>query len=278
MNNYFYNWHLKPNPVKSEVCAFHLNNREARKKLKVMFKREQMKNDFTPKYLGITLDRTLTFNEHLDRTMKEVRPRVNLIQKLTGTGWGADAKTLRMAALALTYSTTEYGAQVWCTSAHVKKVDTQLHKLMRVISWTMKSTQLQWLTVLTNIVPPDLRRKEKLIKIIKKVEDKKSSLLSEILEDTPTLRLKSKKPPWKIARDLIKSGFEMSKFWRDQWTQSNIPNNNLVLDPNQGVMGLELPRKNGLNRLCTGHGCCADIMHQRRLRYSPTYDCGTLKQ
>lgn len=91
MNNYFYNWRLKPNPIKSEVCAFHLNNREARKELKVMFKGEKIKHNFTPRYLGITLDRTLTFNEHLDRTGKKVRSRVNLIQKLADTGWGADA-------------------------------------------------------------------------------------------------------------------------------------------------------------------------------------------
>lgn len=64
------------------VCAFHLNNREARKKLKVMFEGNQMKHNFTQRYLGITLDRTLTFNKHLDRTGKKVRSRVNLIQKI----------------------------------------------------------------------------------------------------------------------------------------------------------------------------------------------------
>lgn len=123
--------------------CFYLNNREVRKELNAMFKGEKMKHNFTPKYLGITLDRTLTFNEYPDRTGKKVRSRVNLIQKLVGTGWGADSKTLRMAALTLTYSAADYGAQVWCNSAYVKKVDTQLHSVMRVISGTVKSTQLQ---------------------------------------------------------------------------------------------------------------------------------------
>jgi len=39
-----------------------------------------------PNYLGITLDRMLTFKEHLNKTGKKVRSRVNLIQKLAGTG------------------------------------------------------------------------------------------------------------------------------------------------------------------------------------------------
>lgn len=77
------------------------------KSLKVTFKGEQIKHNFTPRYLGIMLDPTLTFNEHLDKTRKKVRSRVNLIQKLSDTGWGADAKTLRTAALALTYSAAE---------------------------------------------------------------------------------------------------------------------------------------------------------------------------
>jgi len=41
----------------------------------------------------------------------------------------------------------------------------------------------------------DLRKNEKLITTIKKIKDKKSSLLAEIFGDVPTLRLKSRKLP-----------------------------------------------------------------------------------
>jgi len=47
-----------------------------------------------------------------------MRSRVNLVQQLAGTVWDSDAKTLRTAVLALTYSAAEYGAKVWCNSAH----------------------------------------------------------------------------------------------------------------------------------------------------------------
>lgn len=54
-----------------------------------------MKHNFAPRYLGITLDRTLTFNERIDKTEKKILSRVNLNQKLAGgTWWEADAKTL----------------------------------------------------------------------------------------------------------------------------------------------------------------------------------------
>lgn len=137
---------------------------------------------------------------------------------------------------------------------------------MRMICGIVKSTQLQWLPVLPNRASPDLRRKEKLIKKIKKTKDRKSLLLAEILDDTPTLRLRSRKPPWKMSRALIEFGFEISKCWRDHRTQSKIPNNNLIPPPIKELWEW--------NRLCTGHGCSADLMHKWWLQGSPTCDCG----
>jgi hypothetical protein len=63
-----------------------------------------------PKYLGVTLDRSLTYNAHLTKTAKKVNARVNSIRKLAGTNWGSSADTLRTAALALVSSTAEYSA------------------------------------------------------------------------------------------------------------------------------------------------------------------------
>lgn len=49
------------------------------------------------------------------------------------------------------------------------------------------------------------------------------SLLAERLKDVPTLRLKSRKPPCrKTAEDLICSGFETGKRWRDECIGSTV--------------------------------------------------------
>ena len=39
-----------------------------------------------------------------------------------GSGWGAGAKTLRIATLSLVYSGAEYFAPVWCGSAHTRLI------------------------------------------------------------------------------------------------------------------------------------------------------------
>ena len=42
----------------TKACAFHLNNKEAERKLQIIFKGEELRHNFKLKYLGITLDRS----------------------------------------------------------------------------------------------------------------------------------------------------------------------------------------------------------------------------
>ena len=127
LNNYFRTWKLKPNPTKTEVACFHLNNQLANYKLNVLFDGVPLKHNDNPQYLGVTLDRSLTFKSHLKKTAAKVRTRVNMVQHLAGSSWGANAKVLRTSALSLVYSSAEYCAPVWLNSTHVRNVDVQLN-------------------------------------------------------------------------------------------------------------------------------------------------------
>jgi hypothetical protein len=112
-----------------------------------------------PKYLGKTLDRTLTYNAHLTKTSKKVSARINIVRKLAGTGWGAGTEMLRTVALAIVYSAAEYCEPVWLNNVHLSNIDVQLNNAMRIISGCVKSTQLPWFPTLAHIAPPKLRRK-----------------------------------------------------------------------------------------------------------------------
>jgi len=111
-----------------------------------------------------------------------VRSRINLLHKLTGTGWGSNAHTLRIAFLALVYSTAEYCSGAWLKSKHVKKIDVQLNSFMRVISGALKSTPLEWLPVLSNIFPPDIRRKQALVRLIVKQDPLNNSVITNAVQ------------------------------------------------------------------------------------------------
>jgi len=243
LERYFHKWRLRPNPDKTEVCGFHLNNKEANRELNIKLKGVKVNHNFAPKYLGVTLDRLLTFRNNIEKLQKKLKTRVNLVQKLAGTGWGADATTLRTATIALVYSTAEYGAPVWSNSAHSGKVDTLLNSAMRLISGVVQSTPIPWLPVLSNIAPPEIKRNKALVRLFIKTDVYKNSILYKYLENVPDIRLKSRKPPWVKARELIQSQFCSAKKWQEEWLGNAALHKNLIKDPTQRVKGFELPRR-----------------------------------
>ena len=59
---------LRANPSKTQMCAFHLRNREAKRELNVVWNGTRLSNTTTPVYLGIHLDRTLCYKMHIEKT------------------------------------------------------------------------------------------------------------------------------------------------------------------------------------------------------------------
>ncbi|VVC42620.1 Reverse transcriptase domain [Cinara cedri] len=170
IQKYLKTWYLILNASKSISIAFHLNNREANYKIMVNVNEEVIPNEDFPRYLGVKLDRALTFKPHLEGLKNKLKTRNNIISKLAGTTWGCKANTLRISAMALVYSAAEYCEPAWTRSTHSKKIDTQLNHTMRIISRTVKSTQIQqWLPALANIAPADLRRKAATHSLLNKI-------------------------------------------------------------------------------------------------------------
>uniref|UniRef100_A0A2S2N6A3 Putative RNA-directed DNA polymerase n=1 Tax=Schizaphis graminum TaxID=13262 RepID=A0A2S2N6A3_SCHGA len=85
MTNYYDSNQLKPNPNKTQVCYFHLRNRDAKKHLNIEWLGKTLHNTDYPVYLGVTLDRTLTFKEHCSKTKMKVQARNNPLRKLAGS-------------------------------------------------------------------------------------------------------------------------------------------------------------------------------------------------
>lgn len=60
LEKYFTKYGLKPNPKKTEPISFHLNNQQANYQLNLSFCGQKVKHNSNPKYLGFTMDRSLT--------------------------------------------------------------------------------------------------------------------------------------------------------------------------------------------------------------------------
>jgi hypothetical protein len=187
LQNYFLNRCLTLNANKTTAVTFHLNNREEKRELQLKIDETNISNEECPKYLGIKLDRTLTFKQHLDSTKNKLKSRNNIIGKLAGTSWGCNASTLRTLALSLVFNVAEYCAPVWMRITHCKKIDIQLNVAMSTITGIVRSTPTQWLPVLAHIDPQKLRDKE--------LPDDALPIYNDLLHH-PNKRLKSRHPIW----------------------------------------------------------------------------------
>ena len=127
LSAYLQTWRWKLSHTKTVTAAFHLNNQEAKRELKVYNNDRLLPFCPTPTYLGVKLDRSLTFCHHLVALRKKLSSRVTLLRRLVGSGWGAGSKILRIATLSLVYSIAEYCTPVWCCSAHTRLIDSVLN-------------------------------------------------------------------------------------------------------------------------------------------------------
>ena len=88
LSAYLQTWRLKLSHTKTVTAAFYLNNREAKRELKVYNNGRLLPFCPTPIYLGVKLDRSLTFRHHLVALRKKLFSRVTLLRRLVCSGWG----------------------------------------------------------------------------------------------------------------------------------------------------------------------------------------------
>lgn len=158
LHEYYEHNALRPNPSKTQSCAFHLRNREANRELNISWKDVTIQHCNFPRYLGVTLDRSLTYKTHCRNTKQKVSSRNNLLRRLSSTNWGANPTVMRTTGLALCFSAGEYACPVWARSAHTREVDAELNDTCRIVTGCLKPTPVGMLFPLAGIAPPRVRR------------------------------------------------------------------------------------------------------------------------
>lgn len=274
LDKYYSDNGLRPNPSKTQSCAFHLRNHSAYRTLKLSWCGIDILHCPKPKYLGITLDRSLTYRTHCQNTKMKVGSRNSILRRLTTTSWGAAPHVLRTTGLALSFTAGEYASPVWHHSAHAKEVDVALNETCRIISGCLKPTPLNMLYPLAGIAPPSVRREVACsVERQKQMEDKRHPLHGHHL---PFGRLKSR-------RSFLRStapAASITELKRDLWVKQFPPPPDFS-PPSESLPpggGLDWVTWKSLNRFRTQVGRCRADLVKWGFREDPTCECGQAAQ
>jgi len=76
---------LKPSASKTISSVFHLHNTSGTRELSVYHDGQRLQHECHPTYLLVTLDRTLSYREHLTKTAGKLKNQNYLLMKLAGS-------------------------------------------------------------------------------------------------------------------------------------------------------------------------------------------------
>ena len=221
---YLQTWRLKLSHTKTVTTAFHLNNREAKRELKVYNYGRLLPFCPTPTYLGVKLDRSLTFCHHLVAFHKKLSSCITLLRQLMGSGWSAGTKTLRIATLSLVYSTAEYCAPVWCCSAHTCLIDSVLNDTLHIVTRCLRPTSTDHLPVLSGIQLAELCQMGATLSLAHRGSMDPNHILYGLLSgssNTCQVRLRSRCPfvpaAWNLLDNLARLGICASEWTNHKW-------------------------------------------------------------
>ena len=240
------------------TAAFHLNNREAKRELKVYNNYRLLPFCPIPTYLEVKLDRSLTFCHHLVALRKKLSSRVTLLRRLVGSGWGAGAKTLRITTLSLVYTTAEYCAPVWCRSAHTRLIDSVLNDPLRIVTGCLRPTPTDHLPIFSGIQPAELCRMGATLSLVHLGSLDPDHILYGLLSgpsDTRQMRLRSRCQFVSALRNLLYNlailGIRASKWTnhkrKPEYCEDAFRLRALCPEPLLGLLGWASPKQLGLS-------------------------------
>ena len=183
-------WCVKINAMKTTGTLFSLTNKSEQFNLSV--NNIQIPQEQNPTYLGVILDKRLTWTPHLQDIEKRGTRRLPLLKKFAGTKWGASSKILK---------------QVWAPAAktNTKKLEKVQNAGMRLITGGLSTTPLKALTSATKLPSLESRRDEKVLLHHEKLQRLHGHPAHNLIQQPCHTRLKRRSFN-SMAKELLNTG------------------------------------------------------------------------
>ena len=182
-------WLVEINKTKTESTCFSLSPEKWKETLKL--DGQEIPKQATPTYLGVKMDKTLTWGPHIEDIEKRATKKLNIMRKLAGTNWGADKSILKQVYTSTVRPHLEYASTAWTTAAksNTKKLDKVQNKGLRIITGGMKTTPLTEMEKTTGLQTLEERRDERVYRQAEKMRRLPAHPLQEKLQQPTKNRL-----------------------------------------------------------------------------------------
>ncbi|KAF0294597.1 Retrovirus-related Pol polyprotein from type-1 retrotransposable element R1 4 [Amphibalanus amphitrite] len=156
-------WKMVVSLEKTTSTIFTLDPAEARREAALHFQGQPVKFSPTTTFLGITLDRSLTFTGHVKTIKAKMLQRNNVLRAISGTTWGCSPSDLRSTYLAFSRACADYAAGAWMpglSESGLRELETVQRQACRTITGCVRSTPVDALAREADLLPFSARRRQ----------------------------------------------------------------------------------------------------------------------
>ncbi|CAJ1057684.1 RNA-directed DNA polymerase from mobile element jockey [Xyrichtys novacula] len=175
-------WGFKLSVAKTQVICFAKRHKEVSIKLYD----QTLEQAKVVRFLGVLFDEKLTWKQHIEKLRDKCKNVNNLMRCMAGRDWGATRKSLLNIYQAMMRSRIDYGSVAYMSAAesHLKKLDVEQAKGLRICSGAFKTSPVAALQVEVGEEPLRIRRvKHMLAYWVYLQGDKRSHPAKAILEE-----------------------------------------------------------------------------------------------
>jgi ribonuclease HI len=158
-------WKSKVAPEKTEMCVLSTAplDVQAAQTITITIGDTLVETTKNPCFLGVHFDRLIHFRHHVEKKVKNARPKLRQLRALSGTNWGCDRQLLRALYLSHIRAGLEYAGGAWIPSlgpSSIEVLERIQRSAARVITGCTRSTPVSALTLEADLIPMEVRGKQ----------------------------------------------------------------------------------------------------------------------
>lgn len=169
LEEWSHSWGLQLSPSKTKAMMF--TGKRKVPKTVLLLHQSQIEFVSSYKFLGLTIDRKLSWAPHITRLKETCQADLRLLSIISYRGFGADYTTLRRLYTALLRPKLEYGSFIFSAAAacHLRALDRVQNAALRIILGALRCTRVANLEAEANLPPLTFRRSMLLAKYASRV-------------------------------------------------------------------------------------------------------------